>query len=97
MKLIEKIKRSRLLLRIWFWAAVHSPRFHRCQLRLRLPLVEVELSKNTCRYGSLRFIVTINDPALTLDIPWIVCESFAFARKQAGEIIDLAAIDNIPF
>ncbi len=95
--LMKDLKRSHLLLRIWFWTAVHFPDFRRCQPRFRLPLIEVELWKNSCLYGYLRFEVTINRPMLVLEIPWDNYLAFALIRKQVGETINLTPIDSIHF
>lgn len=96
-QIVKKLKRGLLLTRIWFWAAVHSPYFRECKFGLKYPPIRVDVCPCDYSYEFLRILIRFNRPKLFVDIPWVICVSFARARKQSGEIIDLDAIDNIPF
>lgn len=93
----KKLKRSLLLLRIWFWAAVRSPYFHYCQLYFDHPPIQVDVCWSKHNYEFLRIQIVFNRPKLNLSIPWTICLDFIKARKESGEIIQEETIIDIPF
>jgi hypothetical protein len=93
----KKFKRSYLLLRIWFWAAVHSPYFRHCQLYLSRPPMRTNVY---CRGNNRTLLmqITFNCPELTLNIPCHVRDAFLKATQEQCENIDLELTqDDIPF
>ena len=87
-----------LFLRLWCWAAMHSPDFHEFQLHLDPPLLTIKLATADWTFSHLATIhISVWIPRLCLDMPEHVIEKFVHSMKSEGEIIEFWFDDGIPF
>lgn len=86
---MSKIQTIILYLRLWQWAAMHSPDFSSMTIILRERIVSVE----TWRFASgFHFYGTFNRPVIDYWIPHTIVTRFS---QVTG--IDTSDIDGIPF
>lgn len=96
-EIVKKLKQVIFLIKVWFWAAVHSSHFHECNLLLCPPPVSVAVHLSITSYEFLLIQIAFNRPKLSLYIPWYVCASFRRDGREQYEIVSEPSIDDIPF
>lgn len=91
------LKKLLLFLRLWQYAAMHSPLFRACEFRLINPPISFSASFWGCPTSVLVFRLSLSLPQITIFFPYPIIKSFVEKANSKGESISYYDVDSVLF